>query len=104
MKKRIGTRMYDTESSELISENGDEKIYRKRSRGGEFFRVIAGAIFPMSDDEVRALGFEEKSDKPTTIWVDRETHDIFMKEAKKKRISISQQLKDIAKQLFSLFW
>lgn len=105
MKKRIGTKLYDTEKSEHISwtEMGD--LFRKRTRDREWFLVCGEDILPLKDKEARALlgenVYHEKPPKSVRIMVgiDRETHDKIAKAAKKKGVPISEIIRDLAENL-----
>ena len=64
MKKRIGSKLYDTETSELVAETGLGKLYQKRTRAREWFLLIDGRIEPLTDQEAAALiwrGLDEKT-------------------------------------------
>lgn len=104
MKKRIGTRDYDTDKSELICDIEGGKLYRKCSRGREWFAVFDNyAIRPLNEDNSRdkeliKIGMQyvnESIPEKTTIWVDRETHSKLAYTAKRKGISISELVKNI---------
>ena len=104
MKKRIGTRDYDTDKSELVCDIEGGKLYRKCSRGRQWFAVFDNyAIRPLDEDNSRDkklidIGMqyvEESVPEKTTIWVDRETHSKLAYAAKQQRISISELVKNI---------
>lgn len=103
MKKRIGTKLYDTESSELIADVGIGTLYRKRTRGREWFLLIGDDIDPVDDKQARALlGENVRVEKPkpwTTIWVDRETHTKIAEMAKRDHMTITEEVKRVFKSL-----
>lgn len=101
MKKRIGSRYYDTETAELIAENAFGKIYRKRSRGREWFVVWSDPelIDPLDDAQARAMLGESYVEDPeprfTTIWVDRETHAKIAEMARRDSVTITEEVRRI---------
>ena len=105
MKKRIGSRNYNTETSELVSDVGIGILYRKRTRDREWFLVIGEDILPMTDPEARAvLGESSYHEKPPEskrimIGVDRETHAKIATAAHKQGLPISEFMKKMAEEL-----
>ena len=104
MKKRIGSRNYDTETSELIASVFGGDLYRKRTRDREFFLLSHAdkkqVILPLEEKEALAmLGDNVRIDKPesneTWIRADRETHDKIARIAKERGLSITKTLKEI---------
>lgn len=105
MKKRIGSRNYDTETSEFIASVFGGDLYRKRTRDREYFLLSqsdSGAkILPLLEKEAKAmLGDDVRIDRKletyvTYIRVDRDTHDIIAKLAKENGLSITKTLKMI---------
>ena len=101
MKKRIGTKLYDTESAELVSESVFGKLYRKRTREREWFLLSGDQVLPMSEKEARAmLGETTYHEKPieskrVMIGVDRETHSKIARMAKAEGLSISETVRKI---------
>ena len=102
MKKRIGSREYDTESAELIAEAGVGTVYRKRTRGREWFLVIGDRIEPLTDDEARSIigetVYRERQPDPESwfVRVDKETHDRLSAESKRRGVPISVLVKEWA--------
>lgn len=101
MKKRIGTKLYDTATSEMIAYVGVGILYRKRTRKREWFLLIGDNIEPLDDkqamlllgEDVRA---ERKLDTDSVmIRVDRVTHNIIAKRAEKEGLSINKYLRKI---------
>lgn len=99
MKKRIGTKLYDTDTSEKIADVGVGILYRKRTRKREWFLLIGDYMDPIDDKQAKALLGEDvrvdkepESDK-TTIWVDRETHKKIADKADAEGLPISQFVK-----------
>lgn len=103
MKRRIGSRLYDTDSSELIAETDFGTIYRKRTRGREWFIRYhdPDMIEPLEDAEARAMLGEssyrdpEPESKRTWISIDRETHDRIARYAKARGLSIGEAVRTL---------
>lgn len=64
MKKRIGTKLYDTDKSEFICESSLGKILKKRTGLGEFFAYneADGVIIPLEYDAARDIIKNNASD------------------------------------------
>ncbi len=99
MKKRIGTKLYDTELSEMVADVGVGILYRKKTWKRDWFLVIGDHIEPVDEPQAKALlgddvRFEKKpnTDK-TTLWVDRETYKKIADKAETEGLPISQFLK-----------
>lgn len=83
MRTRIGSKNYDTETAEFITETVFGTIYRKRTRAREyFFLPNGGSIQPLTNQEALAmLGESSARPKPKPepqeyrIRIDRETYD-----------------------------
>lgn len=105
MKKRIGTKLYDTETSEKVADVGVGILYRKRTRKREMFLLIGDAIEPLDDKQARALlGEDVRVEKnPDTdsvmIRVDRATHNRIADRAEKEGLPISKFVKKWAETL-----
>lgn len=105
MKKRIGTKLYDTETSEKVADVGVGILYRKRTRKREWFLLIGDHIEPVDDKQARALlGEDVKVEKkPDTdsimIRVDLETHNRIASRAEKEKLSITKFMKKWAETL-----
>lgn len=74
MKKRIGTRIYDTETAELIHEGSGFQIYRKRTRGRECFEVNRFGIWPICDPDIEALYCKPTEPKTYFVRLDHDSH------------------------------
>lgn len=102
MRKRIGSRDYNTESSELIQDVGIGLLYRKRTRGREWFLLIGDDLEPVSDDQARALlgdsVYVEHQPEPQSwmIRVDKETHDRITTAAYIAGISASELVRQLS--------
>ena len=92
MKKSIGTRIYDTETADLIYEEGGLHVYRKQTRGRECFAVKGKELRPLTAEESAA--FCEPA-KPTTYLVrlDRESHTRLAELAKTENCTMSEAVK-----------
>jgi len=106
MKKRIGSKLYDTETSELIADVGGSDLYRKRTREREWFLVMGGGhIEPLDDAQARALlGESSYIEKPPEskrimIGVDRQTHAKIAKMAKRDKMSITEEVRWMVERL-----
>ena len=105
MKKRIGSKIYDTSTSELITETVFGMLYRKRTREREWFLVSDAHILPMEDAEARAMlgetAYREREPDTSSIMirVDRETHAIIAEKAKKDGVSITEEMRRIMKNM-----
>ena len=105
MKKRIGSKIYDTDSSELIADVGVGILYRKRTRKREWFLLIGDHIEPVDDKQARALlgedaRFERKLDTDSImIRVDRTTHNKIAERAEQENLSITKFMKKWAETL-----
>ena len=57
MKKRIGTKLYDTDTSELVCEYDMGKVYRKKTGDGEFFvhNEQTGIIIALEYDTAKEI-------------------------------------------------
>lgn len=104
MKKRIGSKLYDTETSELISETALGKVYRKRTREREWFLCDEKYIFtPLTNEDAERLIGELPDSVPesasTMIRVDRETHTLISAEARRQNISITEMVRKMAENL-----
>ena len=105
MKKRIGTKVYDTETAELVSASALGNLYRKRTRAREWFLINDGNILPMTDREARAMLGEntyiEKEPETNSIMirVDRQTHAVIAEKARKDGVSITEEMRRITKNM-----
>ena len=99
MKKRIGTKIYDTETSEVVSVSPLGTLYRKRTRAREWFLQNGETIVPMTDREARAMlgesAYREREPDTNSIMVrvDRDTHRIIADEAKRRGISMTEAIR-----------
>lgn len=104
MKKRIGTKLYDTETSEKVADVGVGILYRKRTRKREWFLLIGDFIEPVDDRQAKALLGEDvrvlRAAEPvtTTIRVDSETHRKIEARADAEGLPISKFVKKWAKE------
>lgn len=106
MKKRIGTKLYDTDTSEMICEVEGGKLYRKCSRDRSWFLLTNdGMIRPLTeaDRDLIRIGEDHIGEvtKPasTTIWVDRDTHSKLAAAAKQMGCSISEVVRKLVRHL-----
>lgn len=104
MKKRIGSRIYDTDTSELVCSIEGGQLYQKRSRGREWFAVMDdGTIRPLDVyDPIDRLLMETGHglpdlDKPEPqeyrVRVDSDTYHQIADRAKSDGCSMSQVVK-----------
>ena len=105
MKKRIGSKLYDTEKSELIAETVMGDVYRKRTREREWFLVSGDHVIPLTDAEARAMlgenAYPERKIDTDSIMirVDRETHAVIARKAKADGLSITAEMRQIVKNM-----
>ena len=105
MKKRIGSKLYNTDTSEMVAETGFGQIYRKQTRGREWFLVNERTVVPLTDPEARAMLGEkaykepEPESKRIMIGVDRETHEQISKAARRDGLTISEEMRKIVKNM-----
>lgn len=108
MRKRIGTKIYDTETSELISKTRNREFYRKKTRDREWFMVLNGKrIVPITEEQAKAhLGkdvVERQREYPegATIMlrVDIPTHHKIERLARKEKLSITKFMRKLADSL-----
>ena len=107
MKKRIGSKLYDTDTAELVCSIDGGQLYRKRTRDREWFAVFDdGSIRPldvynpldmllMETGHLPSSAIFDEPETNTTIWVDRETHRKISKLAKADRISITEEVRRV---------
>lgn len=99
MRRRIGSRIYDTETAEVVSDVGVGILFRKRTRERQWFLLIGDHIEPLDEEHARALlgenVYREKpvDEKRIMIAVDRETHARIASSAKKMGVSIAEFLR-----------
>lgn len=105
MKKRIGSKLYDTETSELIADVGVGILYRKRTRKREWFLVIGDHVESVDDKQAKALlgnpeMYPKKPDLDSVmIRVDRATHNKIASRAAQENLSITKFMKKWAETL-----
>ncbi len=105
MKKRIGTKLYNTDTSEKVADVGVGILYRKRTRKREWFLLIGDYFEPVDDKQAKALlgddvRIEKKPDTDSImIRVDRVTHEKIAARAEKEGLPISRFMRKIADEL-----
>ena len=105
MKKRIGSKLYDTDKSELVCGIDGGQLYQKRTRGREWFAVMDdGTIRPLDvydplDRLLMETGHLPEQAEPTNdsvmVRVDRETHEKIANIAKMRGQSITKTIAQI---------
>ena len=101
MKKRIGTKLYNTDTSEKVADVGVGILYRKRTRKREWFLLIGDYSEPVDDKQAKALlgddvRIEKKPDTDSImIRVDRATHEKIAARAEKEGLSISKYMQKL---------
>jgi len=108
MKKRIGSKLYDTETSEHLCAIDGGQLYQKRTRDREYFAAMDdGTIRPLDvydpmDMLLMETGKDISFDDPgpstgsVMIRVDRQTHAKISGIAKRRGISIGEAVKQMA--------
>lgn len=105
MHKRIGTKLYDTESSEFVAGVGIGQLYRKQTRDREWFLVIGDDIEPLEDPQAKALlgdtAYIEKpvDQKRVMIGIDRDTHAKIAESARQQHCTIADVVKQLSANL-----
>ena len=110
MRKRIGSKLYDTETAEAVCSIDGGQLYRKRTRDREWFAVIDGSIRPldvydpldvalMETGHLPADALEEPEVTDCKIRVDPETHAKISAAAKARGISMSAVVRQLAEML-----
>lgn len=107
MKKRIGTKLYDTDSAELLRKVEGGQLYRKRTRDREYFVVMDdGTIRPLDINDpfdVLLVNVELKMQLPQSdhvmVRVDRESHDRIAARARGEGVSITEEIRRIVSRL-----
>ena len=109
VKKRIGSKLYDTNTSECLCTIDGGILFQKRTRDREYFAV-------MDDGTVRPLDVYDPIDRllmetghlPNEVWeeprsvmvrVDPDTHAILKAKAKAEGRTITQLMRQIAETL-----
>ena len=105
MKKRIGSKLYDTDTAELVCGVDGGQLYRKKTRGREWFAVFDdGTVKPLDvydplDRLLMETGHLPKMDEPASdsvmVRVDRETHAKIANVAKTRGQSITKTIAQI---------
>lgn len=101
MKVRIGSRNYNTETSELVCRIDGGQLYRKRTRDREWFAVFDdGTVRPLDVyDPLDMLLMEtgklpvdltKAEPKEYRVRLDAETYDLVSEAAESEGVSMSQ--------------
>lgn len=107
MKKRIGSKIYDTNTAEYLCSIDGGKLYQKRTREREYFAVFDdGTIRPLDvydplDMILMETGRipERQQSDHVMVRVDRETHSIIAGLAKADGLSITEEMRKIVKNM-----
>ena len=109
IRKRIGSRLYDTESSECVCTIDGGFLFQKKTRDREWFAVYDdGSVRPLNpcdplDMLLMETGHTFTDPQPetasTSIRVDRWTHGRIQDAAREKGLSISEFLRQYAETL-----
>ena len=104
MKKRIGSKIYDTDTAELVCSIEGGQLFRKRTRDREWFAVMTdGTIRPLDVYNPFDIALMETGrmpeDKPLSdhvmVRVDRDTHAKIARMAKADGVSITEEVRKI---------
>ena len=101
MKKRVGSKLYDTETSEFIKDTVFGKLYRKKTRSREFFMVYNdGNCAVMPDEEAQYWVDEPISPKATgssgyMVRIDKDVHEKIEKIGDIKQLSNSGVIRQL---------
>ena len=103
MKKRVGTKLYDTDSSEFLGGTEWGELYRKRTRNGGLFVVTSkGVIIPVSPEKAKEwmdIDVEPTGSSGYLVRVDKETHAKLRMTAEKRGTAISKIVKELVAKL-----
>jgi hypothetical protein len=94
MRKRIGTRIYDTETADLIHEAGGVRVYRKQTRGRECFMTDGSELFPLTAEE-SAVFCEPAEAKTYFVRLDHDSHARLTQIAKSEHCTMSEAVKKL---------
>lgn len=107
MKKRIGSKLYDTETAEYLCAIDGGQLYQKRTRDREYFAVMDdGTVKPL--DAYNPLDMllmetgripERQQSDHVMVRVDRETHNVIAGLAKADGLSITEEMRKIVKNM-----
>lgn len=109
IKKRIGSKLYDTNTSECLCTIEGGILFQKRTRDREYFAVMDdGTVRPLDvynpfDMLLMETGYvpaePEPESKDIMVRVDRETHAKIAAEAKRLGISITEMVRRMAENI-----
>lgn len=107
MKKRIGSKIYDTESSELIYRSEIGSVYRKKSRDREWFWLTNNnTIEPLEDNQALTMigdsyrfPYHKPEPQEYRIRVDQETYASIAAKAKDQHISMAEVVRRLCSYL-----
>lgn len=111
MKKRIGSKIYDTESAEYIAAIDGGQLYRKRTRDREWFAVMEdGTIRPldvynpldvllMETGHLPAEALEEPEPQEYRVRIDQDTYNRIAAASKKRSCSMAEVVRQLAADL-----
>ena len=115
MKKRIGSKLYDTETSERICHIDGGWLYRKKTRGREWWAAFDDGTFrPLDISKPADMALmaschleminTDITGTPTgssgyVVHIDKETHEKLTVMSKEQGIPISQIVKKIVSKL-----
>lgn len=112
MKKRIGSKLYDTKTAELICSIDGGQLYRKKTRGREWFAAFdSGGIKPLDvydpyDRILMETGHvpenlmeEESAPAEYRVRLDQKTYAKISDEAKKQGTSKAEVVRQLAENL-----
>lgn len=112
MKKRIGSRNYDTETAEYICDINGGQLYRKKTRGREWFAAFdSGGIKPLDvydpfDQILMETGHipeklmeEESAPAEYRVRLDQVTYEKISEEAKRQGVAKAEIVRQLAENL-----
>lgn len=111
MKKRIGSRIYDTETSELICRIDGGQLYRKKTRDREWFAAFdSGQIRPLdpydpSDMLLMETGhlpadlLENPEPQEYRIRIDQDTYNRIAAASKSRSCSMAEVVRQLSQTL-----
>ncbi len=111
MKKRIGSRIYDTDTAEYIAAIDGGQLYRKRTRDREWFAVMEdGTIRPldpynpmdmllMETGHLPAEALEEPEPQEFRVRIDQDTYNRIAAASKKRSCSMAEVVRQLSQTL-----
>ena len=108
MKKRISTKLYNTDTADLVCEKDGVILYQKKAKGRELFIVDEHGIKPVSTEQALAVFPDAKISQRVNgavgtfgyhVRVSKDTYEKLLKVANDKNISIANVIAMLSEKL-----